>query len=153
MKTLVLFLAVVLFINCNKNELGACLEESSVKETSIYGTWLLKGVFLGSETSADAGIDTCYDSNGSIVTFTASNTFSWDRINGDTLIHLCSQDTFSGTFELSKDAEYNYIELSYKCEDKDKLRVIKHKYSFRNQYLLISTGCEGGCSSRYVRQS
>ncbi len=152
MKTLVLFLAVVLFISCNKNKLGDCLEESSVKETSIYGTWLLKRISVTDDVTFDTK-DVCYDNNGSIVTFTASNTFSWDRFSfGDALLHSCFQGIFAGTFELSKDAEDNYIEFSYKCDAADELQVLKRPYFFENQYLLIS-GIPCPCGFWYVRQS
>ncbi len=149
MKKLCLLLAVVLFINCNKNELGACLEESSIKETSIYGTWLLKRSSGSDDVSGDTKIR-CYENTGSIVTFTASNTFSWDRLNGDIALEACFQDTFSGTFELSKKAEGNYIGLFRKCDD-DKLWALNLQYSFENQYLLTSGSCEGKCYFWYVR--
>ncbi len=150
MKTLVLFLAVVLFISCNKNKLGDCLEESSVKETSIYGTWLLKRAVSAHDVTFDTKI-VCYENTGSIVTFTASNTFSWDRVSGEDEGLNCPQ----GTFKLSKEAEDNYIQLFGECDKgvNIELRGFKHLYSFRNQYLVISGLCEGGCAFWYVRQS
>ncbi len=148
MKTLVLFLAVVLFISCNKNKLGDCLEESSIKETSIYGTWLLKRAANTDDITFDTAVS-CYENTGNIVTFTASNTFSWDRFSEGRLIFLCPQ----GTFKLGKDALESYIQFSDECDEgvNNQLRGFKHLYSFRNQYLVISPPCIGGCSFWYVR--
>ena len=123
--------------------------EEVQEESPIHGEWQLKEKWI---SSGGLGNDKWSEvSNGYTITFMSNSNYSSSRVIQS---GACQERLANGSFLLSVNSSYNFVEISYLCPSTGNEVTAKYIYSFENEYLKLSPhspGCPEGCIYKFKR--